>query len=256
MSTPHRSTNRAAARAVAERAIPVAPAPAARKQLLDMLGLLDGNGRITPDLTADELRTLGAPITAVNSDIGEHLPMARRGAHIDTPPPLNGALCPPGLRALIQGGPPADTPDVPTPIKAAPPVIPEPPKTRTPRQPRKHRPYIPKPPRPAQPLAPCGTEAAHRRHIKHDEPIDQACRDARNEANRRRAHTRRQNLIAAGLAVGRPPARCGTPGGYKKHAREGTQKCGPCLAAKAAETKRYADIYRARRAAQAAAQAA
>jgi hypothetical protein len=221
-----------------------------------MLGLLDDNGRITPDLTADELRTLGAPITAVNSDIGEHLPMARRGAHIDTPPPLNGALCPPGLRALIQGGPPADTPDVPTPIKAAPPVIPEPPKTRTPRQPRKHRPYIPKPPRPAQPLAPCGTEAAHRRHVKHHEPIDQACRDARNEArppprqnpppepDRRR--TRRRPA----------PARCGTPGGYKKHAREGTQKCGPCLAAKAAETKRYADIYRARRAAQAAAQAA
>jgi hypothetical protein len=253
MSTPHRSTNRAAARAIAERAIPVAPDPAARKQLLDMLGLLDDNGHITPDLTADELRTLGTPIAAVNSDIGEHLPMARRGAHIDTPPPLRGALCPPGLRAAIQNTRPADPPTPAAPAEPAPPVAPASATTRAPRQPH---PYIPKPPRPAQPLAPCGTEAAHRRHVKHHEPIDQACRDARSEAGRRRAKTRRQNLIAAGLATTRQPARCGTPGGYKKHAREGTEKCGPCLAAKAAETRRYADIYRARRAAQAAAQAA
>jgi hypothetical protein len=247
----NRSTNRAAARAIAEHATHIAPHPAQRKQLLDMLGLLDDNGHITPDLTADELRTLGTPITAINSDLGEHLPLPRRGAHADTPPPLRGALCPPGLRAAIQNTRPATPPAEP-----APPVTPAesaPAKTRAPRQPR---PHAPKPPRPAQPLAPCGTEAAHRRHVKHHEPIDQACRQARNEAGRRRAKTRRQALIAAGLATARQPARCGTPGGYKKHAREGTQKCGPCLAAKAAETRRYADIYRARRTAQAAAQAA
>jgi hypothetical protein len=253
MSTPHRSTNRAAARATAERAIPVVPDPAARRQLLDMLGLTDDNGHITADLTDDELRTLGAPMTAVNSDLGEHLPLPRRGAHIDAPPPLRGALCPPGLRAAIQNARPADPPAPAAPVVPAPQVAPAPPKARTPRQPR---PYIPKPPRPAQPLAPCGTEAAHRRHVRNGEPIDQACRQAHNEAGRRRRQRRRQALIAAGLATDRPPARCGTPAGYKKHARENTEKCGPCLAAKAAETKHYADIYRARRAAQAAAQAA
>jgi hypothetical protein len=244
MSTPHRSTNRAAARAIAERAIPVVPDPADRRQLLDMLGLLDDNGHITLDLTADELRTLGAPMTAVNSDLGEHLPLPRRGAPVATPPPLRGALCPPGQRAAIQSARPADPPA---------PVAPAPATTRAPRQPR---PYVPKPPRPAQPLAPCGTEAAHRRHVRNGEPIDQACRQARNEAGRRRRQRRREAKIAAGLATSRPPARCGTPAGYKKHARENTEKCGPCLAAKAAETKHYADIYRARRTAQAAAQAA
>jgi hypothetical protein len=253
MSTPHRSTNRAAARATAERAIPVVPDPAGRKQLLGMLGLLDDNGHITADLTDDELRTLGAPMTAVNSDLGEHLPLPlpRRGAHPATAPPLRGALCPPGLRAAIQNTRPADPPA--EPAAPTPQVAPAPATTRTPRQPR---PYIPRPPRPAQPLAPCGTEAAHRRHVKHHEPIDQACRQARNEAGRRRRQRRREAKIAAGLAADRPPARCGTPAGYKKHARENTEKCGPCLAAKAAETKHYADIYRARRAAQAAAQAA
>jgi hypothetical protein len=251
MSTPHRSTNRAAARATAERAIPVVPDPAGRKQLLGMLGLLDDNGHITADLTDDELRTLGAPITAVNSDLGEHLPLPRRGAHPATAPPLRGALCPPGLRAAIQNTRPADPPA--EPAAPTPQVAPAPATTRTPRQPR---PYIPRPPRPAQPLAPCGTEAAHRRHVKHHEPIDQACRQARNEAGRRRRQRRREAKIAAGLAADRPPARCGTPAGYKKHARENTEKCGPCLAAKAAETKHYADIYRARRTAQAAAQAA
>jgi hypothetical protein len=253
MSTPHRSTNRAAARATAERAIPVVPDPAARKQLLDLLGLLGDNQPcsnhdhphpgVTADLTDDELRTLGAPMTAVNSDLGEHLPLPRRGAHVATPPPLRGALCPPGLRAAIQNARPAE------PAAPAPQVAPTPPETRTPRQPR---PYVPKPPRPSPPLAPCGTEAGHRRHVRNGEPIDQACRQAHNEAGRRRRQRRREAKIAAGLAVGRPPARCGTPAGYKKHARENTEKCGPCLAAKAAETKHYADIYRARRTAQAA----
>jgi hypothetical protein len=209
-----------------------------------MLGLLDTDGHIAPDLTDDELRTLGSPITAVNSDLGEHLPMAKRGPNVYTPPPLNGELCPPGLRAVIQGAPPVDTPTTPTPVKLARKVIPAPPKARTPRQPRKPRPYVPRPPRPPQPLQPCGTEAAYRRHNKHGEPIDEACRDARNEANRRRDKARREAKIAAGLTIRRKVAQCGTASGYKRHARQGTPKCQPCLDAKAAETKKYAAIRR------------
>lgn len=34
-------------------------------------------------------------------------------------------------------------------------------------------------------LAPCGTLAAYRRHTRHGEPIDQACRDAYNAEQRR-----------------------------------------------------------------------
>lgn len=32
--------------------------------------------------------------------------------------------------------------------------------------------------------APCGTQAAYRRHLRHGEPIDQECRDARNAVAR------------------------------------------------------------------------
>jgi hypothetical protein len=158
MSTPHRSTNRAAARATAERAIPVVPDPAGRKQLLDMLGLLDDNGHITADLTDDELRTLGAPITAVNSDLGEHLPLPRRGAHPDTPPPLRGALCPPGLRAAIQNTRPADPPAEPA---ARPPK--SPPHRPQPAHPGSHAPTSPDRPdrrSPSPPAAPKPPTAA------------------------------------------------------------------------------------------------
>lgn len=43
------------------------------------------------------------------------------------------------------------------------------------------------PPAP-KPLQPCGTDAAYQRHVKYGEPIDDACRGARNAAqNERRA---------------------------------------------------------------------
>lgn len=38
--------------------------------------------------------------------------------------------------------------------------------------------------RPPRQLAPCGTLAAYRRHQRHNEPIDQPCRDAYNTAQR------------------------------------------------------------------------
>lgn len=36
---------------------------------------------------------------------------------------------------------------------------------------------------------------------------------------------------------GRPPAECGTPGGYKRHVREGTPKCDPCITANRAKAR-------------------
>lgn len=46
------------------------------------------------------------------------------------------------------------------------------------------------PPAPT-PLQPCGTDAGYQRHLKLGEPIDDRCRDARNEAqNLRRAKQR------------------------------------------------------------------
>jgi hypothetical protein len=46
------------------------------------------------------------------------------------------------------------------------------------------------PPAP-KPLQPCGTDAAYQRHVAYGEPIDDACRDARNAAqNQRRAKHR------------------------------------------------------------------
>ncbi|MER5213665.1 WhiB family transcriptional regulator [Streptomyces sp. NPDC002838] len=41
------------------------------------------------------------------------------------------------------------------------------------------------PPRTGRKTAPCGTPAAHRRHVKNKEPIDDACRTAKREADRR-----------------------------------------------------------------------
>jgi hypothetical protein len=51
------------------------------------------------------------------------------------------------------------------------------------------------PPAP-KPLHPCGTDAAYQRHVKHGEPIDDACRNARNAAqNQRRAKAKGKPTI-------------------------------------------------------------
>jgi hypothetical protein len=47
-----------------------------------------------------------------------------------------------------------------------------------------------------KPLQPCGTDAAYQRHVKCGEPIDDACRDARNAAqNQRRAKAKGKSTI-------------------------------------------------------------
>lgn len=44
---------------------------------------------------------------------------------------------------------------------------------------------------PPRVLQPCGTLAAYRRHVRHHEPVDDACRQAYNEQQRQLAHRRR-----------------------------------------------------------------
>lgn len=45
-------------------------------------------------------------------------------------------------------------------------------------------------------LAPCGTFSAYRRHLRRDEPIDEACREAANtEARERRAAKREKETV-------------------------------------------------------------
>lgn len=57
---------------------------------------------------------------------------------------------------------------------------------------------------PARELQPCGTEAAYARHLRHDEPVDDACREAATRRNRERdtdraaANARRREQYAAG----------------------------------------------------------
>ena len=41
----------------------------------------------------------------------------------------------------------------------------------------------------SRPKAPCGTDAAYRRHLKHGESVDDACRDAHAEAGRESRRT-------------------------------------------------------------------
>src|SRR3954467_4140733 len=107
-------TNRRAALAVSVLARDVAPTPAERRELLDMLGLLTDDVQpctqhryphpgIRADLTDDEARVAGTMPVAINGDLNENQPSAKRMARIFEGPPLNGALCPPGLRAVIQG---------------------------------------------------------------------------------------------------------------------------------------------------------
>lgn len=50
---------------------------------------------------------------------------------------------------------------------------------------------------PAKTLAPCGTPAAYRRHLRKDEPIDPACREANTEDGRRRHAKAAQRKAAA-----------------------------------------------------------
>lgn len=44
---------------------------------------------------------------------------------------------------------------------------------------------------PPRPLAECGTESAYNRHVRRKEPVDEACAQARRDADRRRSGTTR-----------------------------------------------------------------
>ncbi|MFF9844651.1 WhiB family transcriptional regulator [Streptomyces sp. NPDC013740] len=61
---------------------------------------------------------------------------------------------------------------------------------------RVSRPSVPDPtPRPhtgGLPPAPCGTRAAYMRHLRRKEPVDDACREANNAANRAKAARQRE----------------------------------------------------------------
>lgn len=75
-------------------------------------------------------------------------------------------------------------------------------------------------------LAPHGTEAAHRRHLRHREVPCQACCDA--HAAKQRAWVRRKQL---GDAPAGPVKTHGNTGGYRAHKLRGEEACDECLEA-------------------------
>ena len=50
---------------------------------------------------------------------------------------------------------------------------------------------------PGPPIPPCGTENGAKRHMRLGEPVDQACRDARNKARRERTERRKREREAS-----------------------------------------------------------
>ena len=74
-----------------------------------------------------------------------------------------------------------------------------------------------------RPAAPCGTPAAYQRHLRHGEPVDDACRRANTEAKRTPA--------ATAMPERRKPIAHGTLAGYKQHRYRGEQPCADCLTA-------------------------
>lgn len=84
----------------------------------------------------------------------------------------------------------------------------------------KRRARAPKPP------APCGTTAAYDRHIRDDEPIDDACRAAQTEY-RRKLRNRQERATG-----------CGTRSGYRVHRNNGEPACDACRKANADADRR------------------
>lgn len=74
----------------------------------------------------------------------------------------------------------------------------------------------PKPRKRPKPPIPCGSYAAHRRHKRAGEPIDDACREAYNAHERERRPATRQL---------RP---CGTASAYRRHKERGEPICDLC----------------------------
>jgi len=79
-----------------------------------------------------------------------------------------------------------------------------------------------KDPHRGQTIAPCGTQSAYTRHVRLNEPIDDACRRANTEAKRTKGvptPNRRQ------------PIDHGTLKGYKQHRYRDEDVCAECLEA-------------------------
>jgi hypothetical protein len=215
-----------------------------RHQLLDMLGVEDPDtGYIKADPTG---ATPWVASTVQGATCGlDNSPNTARSRKVTEPPPSNGAFCPPGLRALFEGGEPVREPwqiEADEAVKAAArPVGPKAPvraRRRSPNGTHKPRPSraVPKEEHKKRvwPEPECGTEAGYRKHLKRHEEIDAPCHAAWREADNRRAKARRdRGYVAPGGK--RKVAQCGTPGGYARHRREGTEQCRPCLDAHVAD---------------------
>lgn len=71
----------------------------------------------------------------------------------------------------------------------------------------------------SRPLQPCGTIAAYARHVRRDEPIDEACREAM------RAY---QRVRRTGSTEARELQPCGTNAAYARHLNHAEEPCAPC----------------------------
>lgn len=79
-------------------------------------------------------------------------------------------------------------------------------------------------PRQGRTIAPCGTQSAYTRHVKHGEPIDDACRQANTEAKRTKGTPTPSK---------RKPIAHGEPRGAKQHRYRGEKPCAACARAEA-----------------------
>ncbi|WP_315986209.1 WhiB family transcriptional regulator [Streptomyces sp. adm13(2018)] len=94
------------------------------------------------------------------------------------------------------------------------------------------------------PPAPCGTEAAHRRHKRRKETVDEACAAAHAaylDATREARKTWRRNSKARVRARQGPRALfpCGTAAAYSRHKRRGEKACDACREAGNAARRKY-----------------
>lgn len=197
------SVNVFAARAVALHATNRTEA----RELLDMLGLLDG-----PRIAADDRRVYTFSNLVSSGGEGND-PLDRRD---------HNARPPAGLAHL----PPVQEQPKPTRARKA-----TTPKVTTPR--KRTRPK--KGTRTRRTVAACGTTSGYARHRDRNEKPCQACTEAIRDYQRAYAARRRP-------ADWQPrTAACGTASGYEKHRRLGEPTCRPCKDAQAAKTReRYA----------------
>jgi hypothetical protein len=195
------------------------PDPSVRAELLDMLGLLDGN-RIAPD----DLRTI--TFTSLNGSLGlPSMADERDRAARSTAPPLLRVLPPP-----LRDPKPADRK-----VRRAAVVKPCGTEAAAKRHTRNKEPLcelceagrLERNANLKRPVPPCGTAAAYQRHRRRKETACEPCRQANVEYRRKQR---------GGGAFKR--AECGSTAAYQAHLRRGEQACDPCRLA--ANAKRQA----------------